>query len=160
MSARPDRGEGFGRGEIARHRDEAGFDGRRDHRHVGVGRNDQPAARLGDRGHLVREQHGAGADQGPPLQPPRQPGDRFIGLRRIQRHLDDGETGLDQRLTDLVGVAGGEAAQDRDQGAARESGGEVGGGHKRLQIATMPATKAAWLSTSTALPPTAATAAR
>src|SRR3546814_9470105 len=69
-------------------------------------------------------------------------------LRRVERHLDQRETGIDQRRANRLDLVGPHPAQDRDQRAARECGSDItNGGHpSNSSIRVMPATNAAWLS--------------
>ena len=46
-----------------------------------------------------------------------EPADALKRLRRIERHLDDRDTGLDQRIADRLDLVGLHAAQDRDDRA-------------------------------------------
>ena len=109
------RREGFGRRRDAGRAGKPGRDRARDHGGVAMRHDDEPAAGVADAVDVGRIEHRAGADEHLRAEALRQDLDAAQGLGRVQRHLDDPEPALDQRLADRRGVIGAQAAQDRDE---------------------------------------------
>ena len=72
-----------------------------------------------------RFEHRAGADQRTRAVARGEPLDALERLRRIERHLDDRDAGLDQRIADRVDLVRLHAAQDRGDRALRQGGAQV-----------------------------------
>src|SRR5215216_5769382 len=83
--------------------------------------DDEPPAGVAHPVDVGRIEHRAGADENVRAECPRHDLDAAQGLRRVQRHLDDAEPALDQRLADGLRIFGAKDAQDRDQ----RKGGDV-----------------------------------
>jgi hypothetical protein len=108
-----------GRGEAGQREQSQrlGFD---DHRRIGVWHDDQAAARLRNLLDVMRIDDRAGADQGTLAERCGQQLDALQRFGRVERHLDDGEAGIDQRVADLHALERMHPAQDRDQRACGE----------------------------------------
>ncbi len=113
--AGPERHERFARRAEAGKRDEAALHRARDHRRVGVGRNDDAAAGAGHRVHRCGSEHRAGAMDHPPLEGA-QAGDAFQRIGGIQGDFHHPHAAGMQRLGYIQHLVRGHAADDGDDG--------------------------------------------
>ena len=108
--------------------------------------------------HQWRPKNGAGADKRGIADATREPFNADERIGGVQRHFDQAKPCLHQDVSGRVYLIGTNAAQDGDERKLRKRAGKVD--HDLVsQMRVMPAMKAAWLSTMTACPPTAAIAA-
>ncbi len=88
--------------------------GRTDDARVAMRHHHEAPAGIGDAGDVVDGEH-AGADQAAVAEAIGEHAHRGERLRRVERHLGDGEAGVDQRRADGADLGRLHAAQHRDQ---------------------------------------------
>ena len=106
--------ECFRRCHRSRQRFESQLECGLDHAAIGIGRNDQLAARVGDLANLSRRQHGSSSDQRVGTELLREALDADEGLRRVERHFDRANAGVEQRARHVDDFIGTHAAENRN----------------------------------------------
>ena len=116
---------------------------------------------IGDPRDIRRLQHGAAADQGLVSEASGEAGDAVERIGRVERHLDDPDSGIDKRAADRLRLLGANAADDRDQRTLPEIAPEdLDRVHHNISVSTrIPARKAAAPSTTIVSRPATASAA-